>query len=951
MAAWLRATFRSIRLAWLVLAVSLTMVAVLWAWVRQDVRQHTRRVAERRAAQLALEIRNQLGGYRALVGEAAMAVQVHPDSSGEALDSLLQVLVERGDIPGYSGLGVCRLQRGAEGAERCVTLAVAGPKEGPRHFLGLDHFSIPERAEAMLRARDSGRAALTAPLRLMVDSPQGSPGSVILYQPIYAGARPPDTPEARRASILGYVFCSIPMAEFAQGIWYLQDRDTAVEIRDTATGMAVFRSGGWDSGSAPDPAVQATAGLEAGGRSWHISLRPLDAFASRRDVRSPGHVLILGLLVSLLSFAVAFSLEGARSRAEQLARGLAGEARENEARLREIAETMGEGLYVVDREGCITFANAEAGRLLGFEPTELLGRDAHDLFHRQSADGRQVSPEACGILRVAREGGRYVSEEEVYWHREHRPLAVAVSASPVLQAGTPGGAVVVFRDISARRQAEADLEQRNAWVRAMLDTPSFRIWIKDREGRYMAVNAPFARNCGGREPEVLLGLTDFDLLPREQAEAYAAVDREVMATRLPKTLEQPTDGPGGRRWTETVKTPILGRDGEVYGVAGLSRDITDRKQVEWALGHAQKLESLELMAGGIAHDFNNLFQGLLGNLELAQMGVAEDSQAGACLRRMGEILARAARLSGEMLLYSGRSHLRRAALDLASLARQAAADGRAEVDLDGHLPPLEGDPAQIGKLLSILLENAAEAGGGAPVRLSLRLAELAPADLAEGYWPEPGRCGPMVRIEVADGGPGIPPEVLPRMFDPFYSTKAMGRGLGLSAALGILRGHKGQIQVVSQPGGGTRVRVYFPARETAAPGMAGAAPLRSAKGTLLFVDDDAEVRRPVAELIRSRLGYEVVEASGGEEAVALFLAQPDRIALILIDATMPGLDGPAAFEAIRRIRPDARAILCSGYGDAEGRAAVAEHGFAAFLRKPFGFKDLEALLAKHLEGR
>jgi PAS domain S-box-containing protein len=949
MAPGFRATLRSVRLAWLVLLVGAAVSVALGTWVRRDVRRHAERVGERRVSQLRAEIQTRLDSYHALLGEAGTVVTVHAGSAGKAPEELLRPLGTREGVPEFSALGLCLLEGKAEGAARCVTVAVVSQKAEGWHVPGLDHLSIPERAEAMGRARDTGQVALTAPLRLMVDAPTGRPSSVILYAPVYRGAGVPTGLEARRAAIRGYVFCAIPATALAGGTWHLQVRDSVVDILDEATGTVLYRSSGWEL-TAPESAGEATAPLEVGGRTWRIAMRPLDATGTDRDARDPWHVLLLGLLVSVLGFAVAVSLEGARARAEGLARDMAREAWENEARLREIAETMGEGLYVVDQDGCVTFANAEAGRLLGWDPRDLLGKDAHDLFHRQTAEGEQISAGTCGILRVARQGGRYVSEEETYWHREHRPLAVAVSASPVLRAGSPHGAVVVFRDISGRKQAEANLEERSAWVRAMLDTPSFRIWIKDRDGRYMAVNTPFAEGCGGgRAPESILGLTDFDLLPREVAEAHATVDREVMTSRQPRTLEQATEGPEGRRWTETVKTPILGRDGEVYGVAGLSRDITDRKQVEWALGHAQKLESLELMAGGIAHDFNNLFQGLLGNLELARMDVSEDSRAGICLQRMGEILARAARLSGEMLLYSGRSHLRHEPLDLRLLASQAAG-GRAQLDLDGDLPSLEGDPVQIGKLLAILVENAAEAGGSEAARLSLRRVDLGAGDLAEGYWPEPGRPGPVVRIEVVDRGPGVPPEVMRRMFDPFYSTKAMGRGLGLPAALGILRGHQGRIQVISRPGQGTRVRVYFPVRESSRP-AAGSELVPLAKGTLLIVDDDEEVRRPIAELIRSRLGYEVLEASGGEEAVALFRAQADRIALVLMDATMPGLDGSAAFEAMRRIRPDARAILCSGYGDETGRAAAAEHGFAAFLRKPFSLKELESLLVQHLAGR
>ena len=670
------------------LAGSLVAAIALWAWTWQDVRAQARHMAQHKAEVLGVELQGHLGEYAARAREAAMVAQVHHAPGGEALGQFLQSLSEREDFQGFYGLGVCLIARGPGGSERCLTTAVVS-KEGGPHPLGLDHLSIPERAEAMAVARDTGRVALTAPLRLRVDPPGGAPGNVILYLPIYADLRLPDSLEARRASLRGYVFCPIPFTRFFQGIWDLRGDRTAVEIRDAASEMVVYRGPGWRVGSDRARALQVSSVLPIGGRVWRVSLQPTLAYFTQGYGRSPSHVLILGLLVSLLTFTVALSLEGARARAEQLAEDMAGEARENEARLREITETMGEGLYVVDREGVITFVNPEAGRLLGWEPQELLGRKAHDVFHRRTGGGLQVPVEDCGILRVAQTGAKYVSEEEVHWHREDRPLVVAVSARPVIRSGSPAGAVVIFRD------------------------------------------------------------------------------------------------------------------------------ITERKQMEWAMGQAHKLESLELMAGGIAHDFNNLFQGLLGNLELARMDVAEGSRAAVSLRRMDEILERAARLSGEMLLYSGRSHPHREILDLPILVGQATVGGKAQVHLDQGLPPLEGDPIQIGKLLSILLENAAEAGAGSPIRLAVRRVELQTRDLAEGYWPEPARPGPAVMIEVEDGGPGIPPEVMDRMFDPFYSTKALGRGLGLPAALGILRGHQGQIQVISSAGRGTRVRIYLPVHEAA----------------------------------------------------------------------------------------------------------------------------------------
>jgi signal transduction histidine kinase len=379
------------------------------------------------------------------------------------------------------------------------------------------------------------------------------------------------------------------------------------------------------------------------------------------------------------------------------------------------------------------------------------------------------------------------------------------------------------------------------------------------------------------------------------------------------------------------------------------------KVAQDTLRQVRKMESLGLMAGGIAHDFNNLFQSLQGNLEVAIRKVPGGT-ARPFLDKALAILAKASSLTHRMLDFSGKGFRNSEALEPnalveACLEHLAALPG-AEVCFQGEagLPAIEGDSSQLIQVLTGLVLNAREAQGpmAGPIHITSSLRRPGADGDGEGVWIQgPPDWATAVCITVEDAGSGMSEEVLERAFDPFFTTRKPGRGLGLSAALGILRGHDAGLWVVTAPGQGTTFRLYFAplaVAEALVPSPAALAGGSAARRTILLVDDDEDLQETLGELLRDVLGYPVLQARDGVEAVDLYRQAQDRIGLVLMDATMPRLGGPDAFKAILAINSQAKGILCSGFSEEAGNQTARECGFAEFLKKPFPLKALEEAL-------
>jgi PAS domain S-box-containing protein len=392
------------------------------------------------------------------------------------------------------------------------------------------------------------------------------------------------------------------------------------------------------------------------------------------------------------------------------------------------------------------------------------------------------------------------------------------------------------------------------------------------------------------------------------------------------------------------------RDGSVR-VMGAARDITEarradeeRRKLELHLLEAQRLESLAMLTGGVAHDFNNLLAVILGNGRMALAEASPDSSLYARLARIRTAAEHGARLTEQMLAYSGRSPVTMKPVELSHLVEEmvdllrasTSERCRLELDLAPHAP-VEGDGTQLQQIVLNLVTNASEslAGRDGTVRIRTGRSHPEAGDLAGAAGTDSPAPGSYAFLEVADDGPGMDAATKARIFEPFFTTKFPGRGLGLAAVLGIVRAHRGVVQVRSEPGRGTALRVLLPeaSAPVAKPADAGANGAER-RSTVLVVDDQDSVLE-VAQAFLERAGHRVITALGGRAGIERFRARGHEIDAVLLDLAMPDADGEQVLLEMQRLRPDVRVIIATGYGVGSAAERIRAHGVAGFVCKPY----------------
>jgi two-component system cell cycle sensor histidine kinase/response regulator CckA len=390
----------------------------------------------------------------------------------------------------------------------------------------------------------------------------------------------------------------------------------------------------------------------------------------------------------------------------------------------------------------------------------------------------------------------------------------------------------------------------------------------------------------------------------------------------------------------------------------IARDITERKRTEEVLREAQKMESLGLLAGGVAHDFNNLLGAILGHTTLAMRSLPAESRARAHLEKAAVAVDRAADLTRQMLAYSGRGNFQIKATDVNALVSEnihlfggAAIPKHVQLraELGPDVPLIQADVGQLQQVLMNLIINAAEAIGPHPgvITITTRRFEVRELDALSG-WSEPPCAGVYVLLQVRDTGRGMDAETARRIFDPFFTTKKTGRGLGLAAVAGILRGHHGAVRVVSEVGQGTTFWLLFPACSAKAePAPVRAARMRTGPTTVLVVDDDAMLREAITDLLDAE-GMKVLGAGDGDQAVEVFKSHAEEIDVVLLDLSMPKVGGRDAFQRLRELSPRLNVILMSGYDSVEATRELVGQGLAGFVQKPFTQRSLLEEIARLL---
>jgi PAS domain S-box-containing protein len=380
---------------------------------------------------------------------------------------------------------------------------------------------------------------------------------------------------------------------------------------------------------------------------------------------------------------------------------------------------------------------------------------------------------------------------------------------------------------------------------------------------------------------------------------------------------------------------------------GVFRDVTLRKYQDEQLRQTQKLESLGVLAGGVAHDFNNLLVSIMGNASLALEILPKESPASSRLHDLVQAAKQAAHLTRQLLAYAGKGRFLVQPIDLSAFVTDVAhllqisipKNVELRLQLADGLPAIEADLGQMQQLVMNLVINGAEA---IPEdRAGTVLVTTAAQQFGEDYFASATasnemKPGTYVILEVRDTGSGMADHTKARIFDPFFTTKFTGRGLGLAAVLGIVRGHKGALKVDSTPGRGSTFKVLFPAVQAQAEKAVPSEKLVDLRGTgtILVVDDEKSVRQAAGAMLE-RYGYTVMLAHDGERAVDLFRSAANQISLVLLDLTMPVMSGEETLRQLKNIRPEVRVVLSSGYNETEAVRHFSGMGLNGFLQKPY----------------
>jgi PAS domain S-box-containing protein len=639
-----------------------------------------------------------------------------------------------------------------------------------------------------------------------------------------------------------------------------------------------------------------------------------------------------------------------------------------EQRFRSFVENANDIVFSLSTGGRFTYVSPNWQEALGYERAETIGQPIARFVH--SDDAVVFS----AFLQQVVETG--VKQNNVEYRVVHKNGALIwYSANGSLFHDPENGEVSflgIGRDISELKEAEAALRNSEGKFSAIFRTSPDSININRLDdGVFVDVNKGFDSLLGYGFDEVI-GRSSTAMGIWVDPEDRSRLAQQLREQGSVKNLEARLRRKNGSILTALVSSRIVELNGELCTL-NIARDISDRKQAEQdklALERqflqAQKLESLGIMAGGIAHDFNNLLQSILGNMELAERKLAADSELHTYISDAIFSGKAAAHLTNLMLTYVGKSYIIKRALGLNELVRGNAEMFRTavssavslELSLGAELPDIMADEAQIQQVIMNLITNAAESIDKQPglVKLATGILNCDQACLAASLLDESPEPGCFVYLEVSDNGCGMDAETIKRLFDPFFTTKFTGRGLGMSAVMGIIRSHSGAMFVKSEPGKGTTFKVLFPV--AAAPLQEGfawpsslssveeyATPKKLLSGVALVVDDEKSVLRICGKMIRI-CGLTVITACDGVDAVKKFREHAHEIVVVLMDLTMPNMDGVAAMNIIYGIRPDTKVILASGYSEEDLKERITSHSPSGFIRKPYNMRALETELLR-----
>jgi len=641
--------------------------------------------------------------------------------------------------------------------------------------------------------------------------------------------------------------------------------------------------------------------------------------------------------------------------------------RERELRYRHLFANAGEGIFILALDGRLIEVNEAFARMHGYSILEMQQLKLSDL---DTPETSRLVPERMRRILA----GETLTFEVEHYHKDGHVFPLEVSAN-LISFGGISYVQCFHRDISERKQAEEKLQLREQalasserFLKAIIDTEPECIKMLDCDGNLLMMNPAGLKMIDADSFEQVEGQCVFPLVTDPCRDDFIALTKQVFQG-MPGVLEFETVGLKGRHiWLETHAVPFRNECGEIVALLGITRDVTKQKRLavervalEQQLQQAQRLESLGVLAGGIAHDFNNLLAVIIGNCALANL---KPDKATEKIPPIEIAAKRAAELCQQMLTYAGKANVSKTPIQLAELVDEMVKMSRATIAqnvkiccvLAADLPLVAADPSQLRQVVMNLIINAAEAIGESQGEVCVNLAKTAISSEQQeiDYFGVLIPPGEYVCLEISDTGCGMDAEAQRHIFEPFYTTKFSGRGLGMAALLGIVKGHKGVLQLSSQPGQGSTFRIFLPLQNGTL--AADQTSLQSSssknwqgKGKILLVEDEDSVMA-IAEEMLAELGFTVIKAANGREALDLYQQQAKDITLVITDIGMPVMDGYVLCRELKERAGKLPIIVSSGFGDRVVTSRIASGNIAGLVSKPYDFNQLRDVLKKVLGG-
>lgn len=638
--------------------------------------------------------------------------------------------------------------------------------------------------------------------------------------------------------------------------------------------------------------------------------------------------------------------------------------RNEQQRWKQIVDFLPDATFVIDREGKVLAWNRAIEKMTGIRAEDMLGKGDYEYaipFYGKRRplliDLVMAWDEATGATYeyVKKEGDALISET---YDCRLVPGGTLWNKASVLydEQGRIAGAVESIRDITARKRQEKTVRESEEKYRSLFEQAIDAIVITDPRGRIKDANSAALTLFGYSLEEMRsINFQRLYVIPGDGVRFVGEMAKRGFVDEFFTRLRR-SDGTE----MECTLNVTARKDtrGSVLEYQGIIRDVTEARRLQMQLHESRKMEAISTLAAGIAHQFNNALTPIIGNIDLLAMDHAHDPEMMASLKQMKDSARRMAHLTRQLLAYAreGRyraERIRPGALVLETIPLVQHTLNplvQLETDLPPDLPDVKVDISQMEMVLSGLVANSNEAIEG-PGRIRISLATLVPD---RGFLARHGiDPGPYVCLSVEDTGKGMDQQTRERIFDPFFTTHFLGRGLGMAAVYGIVKNHGGAIEVDSEPGKGTTVRVYLPAEGSGPREEKSAAiePVRpepeARKGTVLVVEDEALVM-DLNRAILEKLGYRVLPATTGHEAIETAKTFEGAIDLALLDIKLPDMTGAQVYGAMKEKRPGLKVLLCSGYAEDGPAQEILQAGAEGFIQKPFSVAEVKEKLDKIL---